>query len=143
MVNRGNCSLVCHGHPCSRRGGTTKVTTGVRPSISRTHERHLVVFVVLLVIPTVGLDSVARDHLHRHITRVNIHQTFNSAELRLVKRVVTRGLIIALLTKIVKLLLDMTFTCLKGALLFTRRFDRALDPPTISTDVLLRNSAFN
>lgn len=107
-----------------------------------THQRQVVVFIVLLLIPTVGLDDVARDHLHRHISRVNMHHTFKDAHARVVKRVMVRGLVMALFTNLMNLLFDMLFTCLKGDLLFTRTCDAALGPPRMGTSVLLRPSAF-
>lgn len=131
-----------HGQPCSRRARSVSFTTGLRPSLGSTHHRHTVVFVVLLLMPTVGLDDVARDQLHRHITRVKMHHTFKDAHVRVIKRVVVRGLIIALLTNTMNLFVDVIVTCLNASVLFTRPCDTALGTPAISSDVLLRPSAF-
>lgn len=68
-------------------------------------------FLVLLLMPTVGLDSVARDHLERHITRVNMQHSFKTAHKKIVKRVITRGLMLALVTKIIKLLFYLAVSC--------------------------------
>lgn len=69
--------------------------------------------------PTVGLDDVALSHVQGHVSRVKIEGTFNTATGILLERIFCRGLLLALVTKTMKVLFDCTYAFLLGSFLFS------------------------
>lgn len=70
----------------------------------------MTLFVVLLM-PSLGLYNLDGDHVRRHVARLNMHGTFKKAGDILIQRVLGRGLVLALLNKMIKLLFDCLTMC--------------------------------
>lgn len=105
-TGRGRLGLLLKNTPSAHVVSLTHSGPFSSPSASQLILVCVMIVAVLLLIPTVGLDNVALSHVHQQVRRVNIQHTFNTAHKRLLQRILTRGLIIALVKNMLKLVLS-------------------------------------
>lgn len=115
VAGLGNVAISFRGQPDTQEKFVYRKWANVEPDMKRIHNRRLLVFVLLLLIPAINLSSMTQSRLNQRVTEIGVRRSFGSTKGNIMWQIFCENLILTLVAGFIGLILCFLFVLLFGS----------------------------